>query len=215
MNEEEARRLLLVVMTLSCGLSFGLNILGPSVALVVFTYMYNDLGGADDTILRNILNACGLLSFGAGATAICGGSGFRAAPLTPLAYGWFVVVAAVITTTVSVQDLEDCEGDRARGRKTMPLILGDEPTRYILSALIIAWTTLCPIFWNVTPLACIPSLLFGVGLVLNLLRRRHLSADKVSWRLWCVWMMVLYSLPCLQGDLRTWLFNSINPLLGY
>ncbi|KAH8694201.1 UbiA prenyltransferase family-domain-containing protein [Talaromyces proteolyticus] len=214
-NEEGARHLLLVTITLSCGLSFALDILGPSVALVVFTYMYNDLGGADDSILRNVLNACGLLSFGAGATAICGGSGFRAAPLTSLAYGWFMVVAATITTTVSVQDLEDCEGDRARGRQTLPLVLGDEPTRYILSALIIAWTTICPIFWNVSTLAYIPPLLFGLGLILNLLRRRHLSADKVSWRLWCVWMMVLYSLPCLQGDLRSWSFSSLNALLQY
>jgi 4-hydroxybenzoate polyprenyltransferase len=199
-DSEGGRRLLLGVLILSCGLSFLLGVLGPSVALVVFTYMYNDLGGANSSILRNVLNACGLLAFGAGATAICGGRGLGAAPLTSLAHNWFWVIATAISTTVSVQDLEDYKGDLATGRKTLPLILGDVPTRYVLSILIVGWSTACPLFWNVTPMAYIPPVTLGLGLAFNLLGRRHLNADKMSWKMWCIWIMALYSLPCLRGD---------------
>nr|WBQ21657.1 amorphane sesquiterpene synthase [Talaromyces sp.] len=213
MDSEGGRQLLLTVLILSCGLSFFLGVLGPSVALVVFTYMYNDLGGANSSILRNILNACGLLSFGAGATAICGGSGLGAAPLTSLAYNWLWVIATVISTTVSVQDLEDYKGDLATGRKTLPLILGDTPTRYLLSILIVGWSTACPLFWSVTPMAYIPPVTLGLGLAFNLLGRRNLDSDKMSWKMWCVWIMALYSLPCLRGDPSRRPF--ISTLIGY
>lgn len=124
----EARCLLLWIVLPSSyisGVVFGGS--NASVALVVFSYMYNDLDGANENwLLRNILNAFGLSLFSLGAAEVAWGQ--QTMP-TERFYMWIAILAAVISSTVQLQDLPDIDGDKAIGRRTMPLTCGITLTR--------------------------------------------------------------------------------------
>lgn len=54
-------------------------------------------------------------------------------PLTPTAWAWILVPALTLLTHVSLQDMRDIEGDREVGRRTLPLVFGDGPSRLFLA----------------------------------------------------------------------------------
>ena len=63
-----ARRLLLVIIPAVFGILVFLGAPMVSVALMVFTWMYNDLGGADNNFfIRNLLNLFRFVSYSLGA----------------------------------------------------------------------------------------------------------------------------------------------------
>ena len=51
------------------------------------------------------------------------------ASLSATGYNWLGILGGVVVTTMQVQDLKDQAGDRARGRKTWPLVVGDSVSR--------------------------------------------------------------------------------------
>jgi 4-hydroxybenzoate polyprenyltransferase len=55
-------------------------------------------------------------------------------PLTPVAWRWIGVLAIAVFSLASLQDLRDIEGDRANRRRTLPLVIGVDPTRWVLGA---------------------------------------------------------------------------------
>ncbi|KAI9792108.1 MAG: hypothetical protein M1816_003090 [Peltula sp. TS41687] len=195
-SPEDARRLRLFVIPAVLLLSYALGVTTASVALVGFLCLYNDRGGAELGILRNFLNACGLLSFGAGATAIA--AGVSVDQLTTCAFEWFGIIGLIITTTVHVQDLEDMPGDRARHRHTIPLFYGETVSRWSIAALVSAWSVTCPLFWSLKLLACVPSVALGGYLAARVVLYRSVEADKHAWRMWCLWMILLYLLPLFK-----------------
>jgi 4-hydroxybenzoate polyprenyltransferase len=194
---DEARSLLLwILLPLSYLAGVLLGGSDASVALMVFSYMYNDLGGANENwLLRNMLNACGLSSFSLGAAKVAWG------PLSTMdktLYAWVAILAAVISSTVQLQDLPDIEGDKARGRRTMPLLYGKAIVRWSICIPTLAWSIYCPYYWNLRPLAYLPSLTLGFIIGFRVLIARHGESDAVTWKLWCAWMMILYSLPLFR-----------------
>jgi 4-hydroxybenzoate polyprenyltransferase len=103
-----------------------------SVVLALAGYCYNNLGGSEKVVERNLLNVLGILCYNTGAVTVANkGLNFTFTENYPL---WIAIVAAIIFSTVQIQDFRDQEGDSIRGRKTFPLILGDQFTRYITSA---------------------------------------------------------------------------------
>ena len=194
LSQDEARRLLMAVIPCAFILSWLLNVTAPSIALMALTWLYNDLGGANEHfLLRNVLNAFGLLCFGAGATFIVGGQ--TSDTLTSGGLVWFGLMGAVITSTVHVQDLADVEGDSARGRKTLPLVWGDSAARHSAAGLIILWSLLCPACWHLEPSISALPVLFGLCLAILIVRFNSITTDKLAWKLWCLWMAVLFALP--------------------
>lgn len=194
LDSDETRRLLIAVVTCAFLISWLLDVTTPSIGLMALTWLYNDLGGASEHyFLRNLLNAFGLLCFGTGATLILGGQAND--HLTHHGRQWFGIIGAVITTTVHVQDLPDMEGDAARGRKTVPLVWGEGAARYSAAGMIFVWSLLCPIYWNLRLSICSLPGLFGLGLAISIVRHNSVAADKVAWKLWCLWMIVLFALP--------------------
>jgi 4-hydroxybenzoate polyprenyltransferase len=196
----EARRLLLVVIPLVFVGSLFLGGVVETVAMMVLTWMYNDLGGADEIyVVRNIINALGFMCYSSGSTDVAAG----AHSLTPQAYKWIAVVGGVIFSTLSMQDLPDVEGDAARGRRTSPLVMGDAWSRWEIAIPVFLWSIICPVFWNVTWLGYVIPSCVGVWLAVRILRFRTVARDKVSWQIWCLWTGVLYALPL-------WTRNSAN-----
>ena len=134
----QIRRLLL--FSVPCVLKITHAVLGSFVETTVLfslTWMYNEMKGGDESfVVRNLIIAAAYVFYGSGALRVAIG-----APdlhLTANAVWWLTIKGAVIFTTMSVQDLKDQAGDRARQRRTAPLVLGDSTTRGALALLIIA-----------------------------------------------------------------------------
>lgn len=126
---------------------------------------------------------------GAVSVATCG-SEFTAKGLQ-----WFAILGGIVFTTVQIQDLEDVAGDRARGRCTGPLVLGDVKCRWSIAVLVLMWTLAACSFWGagrVYAMSCTASAGVIAWRVLNKTEVRH---DRVTFRLWNAWIVSLYVLP--------------------
>ena len=117
----------------------------------------------------------------------------------PLAQ-WLTVVGLVVASTVHTQDMYDQAGDRAQGRQTVPLVLGDELSRWIIAVAVICWSWIGSNMWGFS-LEYIATLLLGLNIGLRTLAKRSVGEDKVTFYVWNLWMVTLYSLPSLT--LRT------------
>lgn len=207
LTPSEADSLLRLCVLSALGMSVFLGAFEASTALMVFIWLYNDLGGSElGPLQRNALNAAGLSCFGWGAVSILGGSGSDTSYLdddgalllnmNPRLAMWLTLSSLVISTTIHAQDFPDVEGDRARGRLTMPLLYGETCSRWALGVPVIIWSFVCPAFWQVaSPLVWSASVFIGFAMALLTMLGRDVRSDMVVWKLWCLWISVLYLLP--------------------
>ncbi|KAK2068155.1 hypothetical protein P8C59_002813 [Phyllachora maydis] len=144
-----ARRLLAAAVPVTFVLAVALGNAGETLALFTLNWLYNDLGMADGHwAVRNALNALGITAMGAGAARVVAEEMHGTAGQGPFAR-WLAVCAAVLLTTIHAQDLYDQDGDRARGRSTLPLDLGDAVARWTLAVTVLAWTLAVPVFFPI------------------------------------------------------------------
>lgn len=197
MTVTQARRLLLAVLPVGFLLTLYLGGMEETVAMMALTWMYNDLGGADESfVVRNLINACGFMCYSSGATIVACGYGEHA--LNLVAYQWLTIVGGIVFTTLQMQDMADQEGDQARGRGTIPLVLGDWPARWTIAIPVMFWSFACPLFWQLHPYAFIAPVMLGSSVSLRLLFLRSVNCDKVTWKLWNVWISCVYLLPLIK-----------------
>jgi len=197
-TQADARRLLLAIIPIVFAASYVLGGMRETATLMVLTWMYNDLEASDEHFqLRNLINACGFMCYSSGATVVA--AGYRQYSLTSTAYQWIGMVGAVVVSTLSLQDLPDVEGDAAKGRLTLPLLHGDTVARWAIAVPVLMWSVVCPGFWGLHWPGWVVSLGFGALVALRVLLRRGVVEDKVSWKLWCLWTAVLYSLPLFKN----------------
>ncbi|TID05078.1 Fumagillin beta-trans-bergamotene synthase [Colletotrichum higginsianum] len=192
----QAQRLLLAAVPLAVGVSAALGCgLLPTLSMTTLLWMYNDLDGSSiDIWARNAINTGGIMCFSAGSLAVLSG-----AALLPRSWAWIAVTGAAIATTVQALDFPDMEGDRARGRKTIPLLYGEKVARGGLAVAVLVWSAACPMFWGLRPVFWVaPVGVGGLMAALTVLRRNEKSDDVVA-KLWCLWMSVLYVLPLLTA----------------
>jgi 4-hydroxybenzoate polyprenyltransferase len=115
-----------VVMALLTLVSVWLGIKEYALAWQVIILVHNVMRGARSWFVKNLSMALGVVTQLAAAWQIV-------TPLTPTAWRWVIAPALLIFPLISVQDLRDMEGDRASGRRTLPLVLGERLTRATLS----------------------------------------------------------------------------------
>ena len=124
--------MLLVAYSLGAGLE--------SALLVALTWIYDDLGGGDgDYRVRNGTIASAFAVYNAGSLKLAVSDG---PTISPNGLEWIAMISAVILTTMHVQDLRDQVGDRQRGRRTVPLVLGDAVARWIIVVALAFWAVL-------------------------------------------------------------------------
>lgn len=112
---------------------------------------------------------------------------------------WFAILGAIILTTVQIQDLEDVNGDKARGRRTGPLVLGDRLCRLTIAMLVPVWTLGAFFFWSVWGWHMVGCTTLGGYVAWRVLNKTQLGHDKVTFRMWSIWLVSLYVLPLLAG----------------
>ncbi|KAI0885723.1 UbiA prenyltransferase family-domain-containing protein [Annulohypoxylon maeteangense] len=183
--------------------------LRQSVALIFLGTWYNNFGGADrHPIMRNAINALGYLCFASGAMEVSlasplpinfSGSGSGSGLLQ-----WLGIIAGIIITTVHTQDMYDQEGDALRGRRTLPIVVGDACARYITALSVALWGICCPTFWGAAPgsMAFIVSFGFAIIVVIRTLMCRDVPNDKLTFLVWNIWVSTVFILPICSPSRR-------------
>ena len=197
MTPRQAERLMLVLYPLAVGLSLPIGGLRQSVALVVLGTWYNNFAGGDvDCFVRNLINACGYVCFTSGAMEVA--LGFRL-PLQTRLLQWFGMIAAIVFSTVHLQDMYDQIGDSMRGRKTVPLVIGDVPARWTVAIPMIIWGSLCPRFWNGGIVVLTLSLVLAGTIAVRSLLFKTIKSDQTTFKVWNAWMTLVFVMPLMSG----------------
>ena len=164
------------------------------ISLIVLGYLYNHCGGSERPVVRNLINACGFMCYGSAATEIALGVSVLQ---TTMAY-WFLIIGAVVFSTVQTQDMYDQAGDSIRGRQTIPLAIGDGLSRWTIACPMSFWSAFCPLFWKSGISGCVISLVLGFSVVFRTLLKRTVKDDLITFRIWNLWLVSLYSLPVIK-----------------
>ena len=194
-SSSHAKWLMLMCYFVALIVSVSLGCAIPCVTLIALGWIYNDLGGADyNCLARNLINAAGFTCFASGATIVASGRlGLNAA-----AYEWFAMVAAIIFSSVQMQDIPDQEGDSARGRQTIPLVIGDRQSRWTVVVPVAFWSVSAPAFWNVGLMGFAIPLIFGALIIKRVMVNRTAREDELTFKIWNVWMVSLYLLTFIK-----------------
>ena len=196
MTPRQAERLMLVLYPLAVGLSHLAGGLRQSVGLVLLGSWYNNFAGGDiSCLLKNFINTCGYVCFTSGAMEVA--LGFPL-PLETRLVRWFCIIAAIIFTTVHVQDMHDQPGDSKRGRKTVPLVMGDGPARWTIAILMVFWGYVCPCFWHGGTAVFVSSILLAGTVAVRSLLFTSVEDDRRTYIIWNAWMTVVFTLPLMS-----------------
>lgn len=200
MTPSSAHYLMMFLYPTAFCVSLWLGGVRQCTSLMVLGYMYNDLDLADlSWISRNVINALGFCSFASGALEVAAGF-----PLNSdiwahrRMYSWLAIIAGVVFSTVQTQDMADQDGDRLRGRKSMPLALGDSTARWLIACATLVWSLVCPWYWSMGSGFFI--LIGGCGstVACRTLLLRRVQDDVWTFRVWNLWLALLYTLPLVS-----------------
>ncbi|KAL6710246.1 hypothetical protein ACN47E_009192 [Coniothyrium glycines] len=192
-TSEAARDLCLILVPLVGLAGRYAHVEYETLLLFVAYWMYNDLAGSDSHFLvRNALIAVGYGLYSAIALRVMIGT---SASLNSVGRQWLIVVVLVMFATQHICDIKDAEGDRLRGRKSAPIVLGDEVCRWSVALPIMICSSICPMFFRLGVWSYVFTLSFGGLVACRILTLRTLKADKLTWKLWALWTVLLFGLP--------------------
>ena len=196
MTTRQAHRLMVALYFFALTISLVISGIRQAASLVILGTWYNNFAGGDASCLvRNFINAFGYICFTAGAMEVALGS---ALPLRTQLVQWFGMIAGIIFTTVHLQDMYDQAGDRIRGRKTVPLVIGDFPARCSIAVSMVFWIHICPIFWNVNTIIMVLSVSLGATVAARTLLVTSIQADRLTFKIWNIWMTLVFMLPLMS-----------------
>ncbi|KAI1385851.1 UbiA prenyltransferase family-domain-containing protein [Hypoxylon trugodes] len=194
-NSKQTTQIMYIMYAVIITVSFKVGGLIPCLLEALFCLWYNEWGGATDPFMKNLLNGLGFACFFAGPLeaitgySVFGGNGKAAA--------WVGILAAAITTTSHTQDFRDMEGDKAVGRRTVPLVIGDYNARILVAVGVIVWTGLAGWYWGVGWKGGLAAWIAGGAMVSNLFWDRSQAGDAFTWKLWPGWALGLFLMPVI------------------
>jgi 4-hydroxybenzoate polyprenyltransferase len=119
-------------------------------------------------------------------------------PLTPIAWQWVIATSLLVFPLITVQDLRDIEGDAAVQRRTLPIVMGEWPTRLFIAVwfLFAPWIThitmFAPLGLNIQALVCELGLTVTcVVVAVRTVFMRTREADHRSYMLFTYWYCFL------------------------
>ena len=211
---EETRRTMLFGVPIAYAMSYALGVEQETGLNFILVWLYNDLRGGDEIIRDAILAiAYGIYNLASLRIAI-GKEGV----VTERGWAWIAIVSGIILTTMQVQDLKDQEGDRTRGRKTAPLVLGETVSRWFIAVSHLVWSLVCSAFWQPGPLGWLPSAVLSTYIALRVVQKREPREDVKTWKLWCLWLIMFYFLPVIRlgwDALREWMWTRKGEAYGW
>jgi 4-hydroxybenzoate polyprenyltransferase len=120
------------------------------------------------------------------------------APMTPIAMTWVAVTSLIVFPLIAVQDLRDMMGDKAIGRTTLPILLGEGISRPFI-AIVFLLTPIVTHLYMVVPAGVTVSgflcevILTGicVTIAIRTILFRNKEADHRSYLLFTYWYCAL------------------------
>lgn len=109
------------------------------------------------------------------------------------------MISAIVASTVQMQDIPDQEGDRSRGRRTVPLVIGDVEARWKVAITVVLWSFVAPTFWALGIKGQLVTIIPGAVIVVRVMTIRSPGPDMSTFKIWNLWMMCLYVLPLLSA----------------
>lgn len=97
-----------------------------------------------------------------------------------------------------IQDLKDQAGDKVRGRKSVPLVLGEDVARWSIAIPVMVSGILCPLFWNRNCGGHVVPVGLGAVVAGRTLLMRDQKEDERTWKLWAGWTAYLFCLPLVK-----------------
>ncbi|KAI1084373.1 UbiA prenyltransferase family-domain-containing protein [Whalleya microplaca] len=180
--------LITFIITVKCG---GLV---PCLLESVFCLWYNEWAGSDNPFLKNFLNGLGIPCFFVGPLEVATGHSIFSGHGKMAA--WISIIAGSIAITSHIQDFRDVEGDKASGRVTVPLVIGDTNARLLATFGVGGFTAVSCWFWEVGWREGAPAWTAAAILVMNLFLNKTQKGDDLAWKkLWFLWMLGLFTLP--------------------
>lgn len=184
--------MLVAIPTVYCLNAIVLGAGSETAILFSLTWLYNDLKGGDvDWIVRNVIIAFAFGFYNLGSLKVAIANDYE---VSSREIWWIVIISLVILTTMHVQDLKDVAGDKLKGRRTLPILIGVKEARWSLITPITLWTAVCAYYWNLGWMS-IGSGALAVYLVFRCLRGGDKWFDRKTWQLWCFWTATLYTMP--------------------
>jgi 4-hydroxybenzoate polyprenyltransferase len=152
---------------------------------IAVTFLHNQMRLSRLWVAKNTAMILGMVAMLAAAAG-------QVAGVTAATWKWILVIAAVNAILVSLQDLRDVAGDAAVGRRTLPLVFGDRPTRLLLGAGFAALPLLLHILLftaaGTSPASVgLQALIGGLSLLIacRVITRRSPAADHLTYLLYC------------------------------
>lgn len=194
----QARTLLLCAIPVVYFATLLLGARDQALMGMLLTWMYNDLKGSDgDYVVRNLINALGLVTWSIGATQVaCGTAGHT---LNSTGWYWLLTVGLIIFTTLQIQDFRDQAGDRKKGRRTAQIVWGDNLMRWVTASIIVFWSLASPAWWMLGVESYLLPVAIGGLMAGRLLAWRDALTDEKTWKLWGLWMASLFALPLCKS----------------
>lgn len=184
-------RVLMVLYPVVAFLLGGIGLMLWAMAWQLLSVMHNLFGWSKHWISKNLL----VMTFG--TMAQLAQAWLLVGELTPLAWRWIFILSLVVGLSISIQDFRDVAGDRIRGRRTMPIAVGELPSRRAMSALCVLLPFVTSLLLRgaagLAPMALLSSLsATGISLcvAVRLLRFRLPQADHKTYMLWTYWYCV-------------------------
>lgn len=194
MTPEQAYNLMLVLYPIAVLVSLKIGGLRQCLGLIILGTWYNGGKGADQNcIVRNFINACGFICHISAPLEVALGGGEMS--INQDMTNWLVVIWMIVLTTVHTQDMYDQAGDKAMGRNSVPIVIGDVPARWTIAIPMAFWSVFCPWYWSTSLNMSAVFVLLGVTIAVRSLTLRTVSQDKTTFRLWNLWMVCLYAIP--------------------
>ncbi|KAL8722462.1 MAG: hypothetical protein Q9225_001084 [Loekoesia sp. 1 TL-2023] len=196
LTPKTAFRIMLVGYGVAFSVSYYLGALTPSLALLGLGIAYNDFHAADRSCISRNLNNAGLyLGFITGASMV----GIGGDALNSKALQWFALLYVTVFTTGHMQDIPDRIGDKARGRNTVPLVIGDSAGRWTVALGTMFWSVVLPAFWDARWWAYLGPVGLGLWVVGRVMTLKSVEEDDVTFVVWNAWISVVYTLPFLRS----------------
>ncbi|KAH8110330.1 UbiA prenyltransferase family-domain-containing protein [Phellopilus nigrolimitatus] len=184
-SHEDALTLRWVLLPLCVALSacYSIETVYASIALSVFTYVYDDLGfSGGHWFGRNAVNALGVGSFEVGACLVAGSNRHA---LDKVAIMSILCSAGIVITTFQAQDFKDTEGDRLIGRKTLPIVAPSIARPMLLFALS-AWSIVLSVLCQLGIVASAVFNILALAVGMSFVTFHTIKADQRSYYLYNV-----------------------------
>ncbi|KAI0657836.1 UbiA prenyltransferase family-domain-containing protein [Cubamyces menziesii] len=186
-----ALRWLLIPGVALYSMAYSKQTMYASLLFSVFTIMHNELEGHRYWYMKNLTNGLGFAALGFGAVLIAGANHEQPDRVAALS---IIFSSCIFATTTHGQDFKDEAGDRAIGRRTIPIVFG-AMAKYTLFVPMLLWSAGLCRMWTVDTTTSVGFLALALYAGSHYLSARSVKEFQVAYVWYNVWLSCAYAMP--------------------